>query len=82
MTNITIDGKEYDPNDLSDEVKSQLVSLQFVDSELSRLNARIAVLQTARHSYGEAIPRALNNEDADRADEISIGGLGDTLNFD
>ena len=82
MTNITIDGKEYDSDELSDEIKSQLASLQFVDSELSRLNALIAVLQTARHSYGQAIQRSLNNESIDSADEISIEGLGDTLKFD
>ena len=82
MTSITIDGKDYDSDELSDEIKSQLVSLQFVDSELSRLNARIAVLQTARHAYGQAIQRSLNNEDIDSTDEISIEGLGDTLKFD
>ncbi len=48
MTTITIDDKDYDLETLSDEAKNQLVSLQFVDAELQRLNAQAAVLQTAR----------------------------------
>ncbi len=42
MTNITIDDKEYDVATLSDEAKSQLASIQFVDSELARLQAKAA----------------------------------------
>lgn len=35
MAIITIDGKEYDVETLSDETKAQLGSLQYVDSELA-----------------------------------------------
>ena len=38
MTTITIDNKEYDYDKLSDEAKAQLVSLQFCDQELQRLD--------------------------------------------
>ena len=44
---------------LSDEAKAQLASLQFVDSELQRLNAKAAVLQTARVAYSKALNEAL-----------------------
>lgn len=44
---------------LSDEAKAQLASLQFVDSELQRLNAKAAVLQTARTAYSKALNEAL-----------------------
>jgi hypothetical protein len=40
MPVIKIDNKDYDLDTLSDEAKSQLASLQFVDAELQRLNAR------------------------------------------
>ncbi|MEI6744643.1 MAG: DUF6447 family protein [Methylococcaceae bacterium] len=59
MTTIKIDDKDYDLETLSDEAKNQLVSLQFVDTELQRLNAQTAVLQTARLAYANALKDAL-----------------------
>ena len=56
---IKIDDKEYDLDQLSGEAKAQLASLQFVDSELQRLNAKAATLQTARASYAKALNEAL-----------------------
>jgi hypothetical protein len=48
MPNITIDNQSYDLDTLPQATKDQLASLQFVDSELARLQAQAAVLQTAR----------------------------------
>jgi hypothetical protein len=59
MPIITIDNKEYDVASLSDEAKSQLASIQFVDSELARLQAKAAALQTARMAYSKALQAAL-----------------------
>lgn len=56
---ITIDKHSYDLDTLSDEVKVQLQSLQFVDAELARLQAQAAVLQTARMAYSKALQAAL-----------------------
>jgi hypothetical protein len=56
---VTIDDIEYDLDKLSVEAKNQLVSLQFVDQELQKLNAQAAVLQTARMAYAEALKEAL-----------------------
>jgi cell division protein ZapA (FtsZ GTPase activity inhibitor) len=62
MAMITIDNKEYELDTLSDEAKMQLSSLQFVDQELARLQAQIAVLQTARIAYAKALNDALGTE--------------------
>jgi len=59
MPNITIDGKEYDIDELSDEAKGQVASLNFVDQELARLTAKIAAMQTARNTYGRALNEIL-----------------------
>ena len=59
MTTIKIDDKDYDLETLSDEAKNQLLSLQFVDAELQRLNAQAAVFQTARVAYANALKAAL-----------------------
>ena len=59
MPTITIDNKPYDVDTLSDEAKEQLQNLQFVDAELQRLKAQMAVLQTARMAYAKALQAAL-----------------------
>jgi hypothetical protein len=58
MTTVTIDDKEYEFDDLSDNAKAQLGSLQFATAELQRLEAIVAAMQTARNAYA----RALNTE--------------------
>ncbi len=68
MTTLNIDGKSYELDSLSSDVRAQLTSIQFVDSELSRLQAKAAALQTARLTYSKALQAAL----------LAIGG-SDTL---
>jgi hypothetical protein len=62
MTIIKIDEKDYDTETLSDEAKSQIQSIQFVDQELVKLNAQAAVMQTARIAYAKALNDALGTE--------------------
>ena len=59
MTTIIIDGKNYELDSLSDDAKAQLASIQFVDSELARLQAHAAALQTARNAYAKALQELL-----------------------
>jgi hypothetical protein len=59
MTTITIDNKEYDLDSLSDEAKAQLQMLQLSDQEIARLNAQLAIVQTARVAYTNALLAAL-----------------------
>jgi hypothetical protein len=59
MLNINIDGKEYDITTFTDEAKAQLASLQFVDTELQRLEGQLAALKTARAAYAKALQTAL-----------------------
>tara|TARA_B100001250_G_scaffold320967_1_gene283927 strand:- start:16759 stop:16986 length:228 start_codon:yes stop_codon:yes gene_type:complete len=66
MPNIQIDGKDYDVDELSDEAKAQVASINFVDRELARLNALAAAMQTARNGYGMALNEILGvNTDAE-----------------
>ena len=59
MPTINIDNVEYHTDKLSDEAKAQLVSLQFCDQELARLQAQAAAIQTARMAYAKALHAAL-----------------------
>lgn len=59
MTTIIINNEQYELDALSDDAKAQLASIQFVDSELGRLQAKAAALQTARLAYSNALQEAL-----------------------
>lgn len=59
MTTLKIDNKEYDLDTLSDECKDQLASIQFVEQELVRLQAKAAALQTAKAAYLQALKNSL-----------------------
>jgi hypothetical protein len=59
MSTIKIDDVEYDTNNLSEEAKAQLVSLQYCDQELTRLQAKMAAYKTARLAYAAALQEIL-----------------------
>ena len=71
MPIIKIDNKEYELDNLSVEAKAQLQSVQFVDSELQRLQGQAAVLQTARIAYAKALNDALPSPFA--GDTLKLG---------
>jgi hypothetical protein len=52
---VTIDGKEYVLEDLSDAARAQLKNLQIADQEIARLNMQLAISQTARNAYANAL---------------------------
>ena len=61
MPQVTIDGKEYDFDSLKDTAKAQVVSLQFVDSELKKLESQIAVYKTAQMGYLSSLKKELED---------------------
>lgn len=59
MPNITVDGIEYNSEDLTDNGKAQLASLQFLDVQMKKIESEIAVYQTARNAYIAALKAEL-----------------------
>lgn len=59
MGQITIDGKEYALDALSDQAKAQLVSLRACDQKIQQLQLDLAITQTARNAYANALKAAL-----------------------
>ena len=55
MPKITVDDIEYNTEDLSENGKAQLASLQFLEVQMKKLNSEIAVYQTARNAYIAAL---------------------------
>ena len=63
MPKINVDGVEYNTEDLSDNGKAQLASLQFLEIQMKKLQSEIAVYQTARNSYVAALKAELDQKD-------------------
>jgi hypothetical protein len=59
MPKITVDDIEYNTEDLSDNGKAQLASLQFLEVQMKKLNSEVAVYQTARNAYVAALKAEL-----------------------
>jgi hypothetical protein len=52
---ITIDGNDYLLSSMSENAKSQVANIQFVDAQLQQLNNEWAVSDTARIGYTNAL---------------------------
>lgn len=56
---VTIDGTEYNLADLSENARSQVVNLRVTDQEIARLQQQLAICQTARKAYANALQQEL-----------------------
>ena len=63
MPKITVDGIEYNTEDLTENGKAQLASLQFLEAQMLKIKSEIAVYQTARNSYIATLKKELENND-------------------
>ena len=59
MPKITIDEIDYNTEDLTDNGKAQLASLQFLEVQMKKLQNEISVYQTARNAYFAALKSEL-----------------------
>ena len=59
MPKIKIGELEYNTEDLTDNGKAQLASLQFLEVQMQKLKNEIAVYQTARNGYVAALKAEL-----------------------
>ena len=57
--NITIDGKDYALNDLTPNARQQLVNMRACDRELQHLQQQLAIVNTARAAYANALRQEL-----------------------
>ena len=53
MASVNINNKDYDLDDLSDEAKQYLVSLQFAQAEIKKTQSLLACLNTAASLYSK-----------------------------
>lgn len=55
MARITIDGKEYDSEALSEDAKGNLQNIKFCEQRMTELKREMAIAQTARNAYAQAL---------------------------
>lgn len=61
MATLTVEGKQFDMNDLSDEAKSHAHSVNFCDNKINQLETEIRALKMARNGYIQQLLSALPN---------------------
>ena len=64
MAKIKLDDVEYDTEDMSDNAKAQLASLQFNEAHINRLKNELAIADTAKIAYVNALKRELESADS------------------
>lgn len=60
---VTINGTSYASAKLSEDAKNQLASVQIADAEIARLQQQMAIAQTARNAYFNALVAALKTKE-------------------
>ena len=63
MAKIKIDDVEYDTDDMNDNAKAQLASLQFNEAHINRLRNELAIADTAKIAYVNALKRELESSE-------------------
>ena len=56
---IIIDDVEYNLDSLSEEAKAQIASIEFVDAQLQQIQNELAISDTARIGYTNALKREI-----------------------
>ena len=59
MSTITIDDIAYAEDDLSNEAKEELGSMQICDQRIAELQTDLRIAQTARNAYANALKNLL-----------------------
>ena len=65
MAKIKIDEVEYNTDDMSDNAKAQVASLQFNEAHMNRLRNELAIADTAKIAYVNALKAELDKADAE-----------------
>ena len=64
MAKVTIDGKEYETDEMSEDARRQLTNVATCDRKLEELRNEVAMIQTARNSYARSLSELLGKEES------------------
>ena len=62
MAKVTIDGTEYETDDMSEDARRQLTNVATCDRRLEELRNQTAITQTARNTYAQNLAKQLAGE--------------------
>ena len=62
MAKITIDNKEYEYDELSDNCKNSLNKTRYVQNQIKKLTADLNILKTAQSVYYSELKNELNSQ--------------------
>ena len=71
MVKITIDDIEYDTDNMSDNAKAQVASLQFNEAHMNRLRNELAIADTAKIAYVNALKVELSKDSSSNTSKAS-----------
>jgi len=60
MPKITIDGVEFNSEDLSENGKLQLDSLSYVDKEIKKLQTELSIIKNSKLIYSRELQRSID----------------------
>ena len=66
MVKIKIDDVEYETDDMSDNAKAQVASLQFNEAHMNRLRNELAIADTAKIAYVNALKAELEKNSSSK----------------
>lgn len=73
MSKISIDNREYDPEQLSAEAKQQLSAIQLIDAEIRNLQIRLSIANSAKIYHSQLLNQTLPKDDPLTGDTIRFG---------
>jgi hypothetical protein len=62
MAKVTIDGKEYETDEMNEDARRQLGNVATCDRRLEELRNETAMIQTARNTYAQSLGKMLADE--------------------
>lgn len=68
MVKVVIDDIEYETENLEDNAKAQIASVQFLDVHMQTLRNEIAVFETAKRAYQRTLKSEIEGTSAETKD--------------
>ena len=60
MAKITLNGQEYETDEMTEEARNTLASVQYVEQQLQQKRNEISIARTAQAAYARALKKELN----------------------
>jgi len=64
MAKVTLDGKEYDTEEMTEEARNLIASVQFIEQQLQKKRNEVSIAKTARGAYARALKKELGSQDS------------------